>query len=101
MSNKGPRSKPGPHPGLDALADRQLAGLIAALRAEWERRGLSRWDVCRASGIREAHIKEMEAGVRPRPQWATLASYARALGLELRWELAEPGGAAPPEVVGP
>jgi DNA-binding XRE family transcriptional regulator len=59
--------------------------LIAALRAERERLGLSLADVAERSGIDRAAIHKLEIGLNKNPTMATLVRYARALGAEITW----------------
>jgi DNA-binding phage protein len=61
--------------------------LIAALRAERERQGLSLGDVAERSGMDRAAIHKLEIGVSRNPTLATLNRYADALGVRLEWSL--------------
>ncbi len=61
--------------------------LIAALRAERERQGLSLADVAERSGMDRAAIHKLEIGVSRNPTLATLNRYAEALGVRVDWSL--------------
>jgi DNA-binding phage protein len=61
--------------------------LIAALRAERERQGLSLADIAERSGMDRAAIHKLEIGVSGNPTLATLNRYAEALGVRVEWSL--------------
>jgi ribosome-binding protein aMBF1 (putative translation factor) len=68
-------------------ADEALLGVLASLRRERERQGLSLTDVMERTKIDRATISKLENGKIPNPTYATLRAYARALGLRLGWTL--------------
>jgi DNA-binding phage protein len=61
--------------------------LVAALRAERERQGLSLADIAERTGMDRAAIHKLEIGVSRNPILATLNRYANALGVQLEWSL--------------
>ena len=61
--------------------------LIAVLRAERERQGLSLADVAERTGIDRAAIHKLEIGANTNPTQATLTRYAGALGARIEWNL--------------
>jgi DNA-binding phage protein len=70
--------------GRAVLAARKLAQeMLARLRAERERRGLSLADMMRLTGMSRESISRLENDPAPNPTMLTLARYATALGLEL------------------
>jgi len=66
-----------------ATADSELAALLAALKAERERRNVSLTEMRERTGIDRATISKVENGHVPNPTWATLRAYAGALGLRV------------------
>jgi hypothetical protein len=66
---------------------RPFRELIAALRAERERQGLSLADVAARTGMDRAAIHKLEIGLNSNPTHATLTRYACALGAEIEWHL--------------
>jgi DNA-binding XRE family transcriptional regulator len=66
---------------------RPFRDLIAALRAERERQGLSLADMAERTGIDRAAIHKLEIGVNTNPTLATLSRYAGALGARIEWDL--------------
>ena len=70
---------------------RPFAELIAALKAERERNGLSLSDVAERSGMDRAAIHKLEIGLNKNPTAATLARYADALGKTISWKLSDAG----------
>lgn len=72
---------------LDALRD-----VVAALKAERLRLGLSLTEVGRRSGIGKANLSRLENERDPNPTIDTLMRYAAALDREIRIDL----GATPP-----
>jgi ribosome-binding protein aMBF1 (putative translation factor) len=66
---------------------RPFGDLIAALRAERERQGLSLSDVAKRTGMERAAIHKLEIGLNSNPTHATLARYATALGTRIEWQL--------------
>jgi DNA-binding Xre family transcriptional regulator len=74
--------------------DPELAGALAALRAERERQGLSLSDLSERSGIDRATLSKLETGKVPNPTVSTLHAVAKALNKRLSWLLVdEPAGA--------
>ena len=71
----GPRAPPGQPRARRSAIPR----LIAALRAERERQGLSLADLAERTGIDRAAIHKLEIGVNTNPTLATLSRYAGAL----------------------
>ena len=63
--------------------DETLLTLVATLRTERERQGLSLADVVRLSGVNLSTISRLELGKIPNPTYGTLRAYAEALGLGL------------------
>jgi DNA-binding phage protein len=61
--------------------------LVAALRAERERQGLSLADIADRTGMDRAAIHKVEIGVSRNPTLATLNRYAEALGVRIEWSL--------------
>jgi DNA-binding XRE family transcriptional regulator len=74
-----------------ARPDPDAAPILAALRGERERQGLSLADVAERSGIDRATISKLENGHLANPTLATLTRYAAALGKQVRLELVEAG----------
>jgi hypothetical protein len=68
---------------------RPFADLIAALRAERERQGLSLADVAARSGMDRAAVHKLEIGLNKNPTAETLNRYAEALGKEIHWVMAD------------
>lgn len=66
-----PRTRPDP----------DLAALLASLRAERERLGLSLTDMSERTGMDRSMLSKFENGHTPNPSWAMLRAYARAMGL--------------------
>jgi ribosome-binding protein aMBF1 (putative translation factor) len=66
---------------------RPFRELIAALRAERERQGLSLADLAERTGMDRAAIHKLEIGLNLNPTYATLARYATALGTRIEWNL--------------
>jgi DNA-binding phage protein len=64
-----------------------LSALVAALRAERERQGLSLTDIAERTGMDRAAVHKLEIGLNKNPTCATLQRYADALGLQIAWEL--------------
>jgi DNA-binding XRE family transcriptional regulator len=60
--------------------DRPFGELLAALRSERERQGLSLADIAQRSGMDRAAIHKLEIGLNKNPTWTTVARYADALG---------------------
>ena len=74
--------------------DPELAGALAALRAERERQGLSLADVSERTGIDRATLSKLETGKVANPTVGTLRTLALALNKRLIWSLVdEPAGA--------
>ena len=61
--------------------------MIAALRAERERQGLSLADIAERTGMDRAAIHKLEIGLNSNPTYATLTRYATALGTRIEWHL--------------
>ena len=80
-------------------ADRPFGGLIAALRTERERQGLSLTDVAGRSGMDRAAVHKLEIGLNKNPTADTLTRYAGALGKRIEWTVTDrtegPPAAAP------
>ena len=72
---------------------RPFRELIAALRAERQRQGLSLADLAERTGMDRAAIHKLEIGLNSNPTYATLTRYATALGSRIEWQLKTiPGG---------
>jgi transcriptional regulator with XRE-family HTH domain len=71
-----------------ATPDPELAALLAALKAERERRNVSLTEMHERTGIDRATISKVENGHIPNPTWATLRAYAGALDLTIAVSLA-------------
>jgi ribosome-binding protein aMBF1 (putative translation factor) len=69
------------------VADEALLSLLAELRAERERQGLSLTDVMALTRIDRATINKLENGKVPNPTYSTLKAYAKALGMRLAFNL--------------
>jgi ribosome-binding protein aMBF1 (putative translation factor) len=65
--------------------DEALWELLAALRLERERQGLTLADVAARTQIDSTTISKLENGRLPNPTYSTLRALARALGLRLGW----------------
>jgi transcriptional regulator with XRE-family HTH domain len=61
--------------------------VVAALRAERERQGLSLADIADRTGMDRAAIHKLEIGVNKNPTLATLSQYAEAIGVRIEWSL--------------
>jgi DNA-binding phage protein len=66
---------------------RPFRELIAALRAERERQGLSLADLAERTGMDRAAIHKLEIGLNSNPTYTTLTRYASALGTRIEWHL--------------
>jgi hypothetical protein len=78
------------HFRVDVVAsDPAFSELLAALRLERERLGLSLGEVARRTGIDTGDLSRLENGKDPDPSSSTLRRYARALGKRLSWSLEE------------
>ena len=66
---------------------RPFRELIAALRSERERQGLSLADVAARTGMDRGAIHKLEIGLNSNPTHATLTRYASALGTRIEWHL--------------
>jgi DNA-binding phage protein len=66
---------------------RPFRELIAALRAERERQGLSLADLAKRTGMDRAAVHKLEIGLNSNPTHATLMRYATALGARIEWQL--------------
>jgi hypothetical protein len=66
---------------------RPFRELIAALRAERQRQGLSLADLAERTGMDRAAIHKLEIGLNRNPTFATLHRYAGALGARIEWDL--------------
>jgi hypothetical protein len=64
---------------------RPFGKLIAGLRAERERQGLSLADLAERTGMDRAAIHKLEIGLNSNPTYATLTRYAGALGARIEW----------------
>jgi DNA-binding phage protein len=67
--------------------ERPFRALIAALRAERERQGLSLAELAERAGMDRAAIHKLEIGLNRNPTFATLDRYAHALGARIQWGL--------------
>lgn len=67
--------------------DEALWEVLAALRLERERQGLTLADVSARTKIDPTTISKLENGRLPNPTYSTMRTYARALGLRLGWML--------------
>jgi hypothetical protein len=63
--------------------------LLAALRLERERLGLTLTEVSRRTGIDTGDLSRLENGKVHDPRSSTLSRYARALGKRLSWSLVD------------
>ena len=68
---------------------RPFAGLIALLRAERGRQGLSLADVAARAGMDRAAVHKLEIGLNKNPTAETLNRYAAALGKRIGWTIAD------------
>jgi transcriptional regulator with XRE-family HTH domain len=95
------------HPGPDELIERgeidepvphgqvmELLNLVAQIRSERERKGLSLTDVSESSGLTRPAISRIENGWNANPTLDTLFRYAAAVGLHV--ELSTVQGPPPP-----
>jgi ribosome-binding protein aMBF1 (putative translation factor) len=69
------------------VADGPLLDMLAALRRERERQGLSLTDVMERSRIDRATVNKLENGKIPNPTYSTVKAYAKALGMRVAWTL--------------
>jgi transcriptional regulator with XRE-family HTH domain len=69
--------------------DPALLELLAALRRQRERLGLSLSEVSRRSGIDTGDLSRLENGKIHDPRSSTLSRYASALGKRLSWSLVD------------
>lgn len=60
-----------------------LLNLVASLRLERERQGLSLAEVCERTRMNVSTVNRLELGKVANPSYETLTALARALGLEL------------------
>ncbi|CAN5911419.1 hypothetical protein BH23PLA1_BH23PLA1_08720 [soil metagenome] len=63
-----------------AEADAETLAMLASLRQERERQGLSLADMAERTGIDSATLSRLETGRQPNPTISTLKRYAAALG---------------------
>ena len=70
-------------------ADDALLMMVATLRTERERQGLSLADIAARTGMDRSMVSRLELGKIPNPTYQTLRSYAHALGKQLGWALGE------------
>ena len=71
--------------GVAAHRDRLEGELVAHRLAEIRKaHGLSQQDVARAMGVTQSRVSRIESGDIARSELATIASYVRALGGDLR-----------------
>ncbi len=70
-----------------ATADDDLLDLLAALKLERERQGLSLADMQARTKIDRSALSKIETGKVPNPTWATLRAIAKALGMRIRWSV--------------
>jgi ribosome-binding protein aMBF1 (putative translation factor) len=71
-----------------AESDPELLRVLATLRRERRRQGLSLSDVAVRTGISKTALSRLESGKVMDPTVAMLRSYARALGKRLLWSVA-------------
>jgi transcriptional regulator with XRE-family HTH domain len=72
-------------PGRGMSHATEVAALIADLKAERVRQGLSQWDVAIRSGLDERAVRNLETGKSVAPFCRTLLAYGAVLGLKLSW----------------
>jgi hypothetical protein len=75
------------HFRVEVVARPPVLELLAALRLERERLGLTLSEVSRRTGIDTGDLSRLENGKVPDPRTSTLTRYARALGKRLAWSL--------------
>jgi Helix-turn-helix domain len=68
---------------------RPFGDLIAALRAERERQGLSLADIAGRSGMDRAAVHKLEIGLNKNPTAETLNRYVGALGKRIEWAVTD------------
>ena len=73
--------------GASGPPERPFRELIAALRAERERQGLSLADLAQRAKMDRSAVHKLEIGLNRNPTFATLSRYARALGTRIEWHL--------------
>lgn len=73
-----------------AALDEKLLDLLATLRAERERQGLSLADVVERTGLNLSTVSRLELGKVPNPTYGTLRAYAEALGMSLEIAAVKP-----------
>jgi transcriptional regulator with XRE-family HTH domain len=81
-----------------ATPDPELAAMLAGLKAERERRGVSLTEMHERTGLDRATISKVENGHVPNPTWATSRAYTRALGLKIVTDLVPLPSATPGDV---
>lgn len=69
------------------MPDGTLLETLAALRAERERLGLSLADVSRLTHVDKATLSKLENGRVANPTYATIRTYAGALGKRVAWRI--------------
>jgi len=67
--------------------DEPLWEVLAALRLERERQGLTLAEVSARTKIDQTTISKLENGRLPNPTYSTMRTYAHALGLRLGWTM--------------
>jgi ribosome-binding protein aMBF1 (putative translation factor) len=67
--------------------DEPLWEVLAVLRLERERQGLTLADVSARTKIDQTTISKLENGRLPNPTYSTMRTYAHALGFRLRWTM--------------
>jgi DNA-binding phage protein len=65
-------------------AEASARDVVARLKEERERRGLSLADILERTGMSREALSRLENNAAPNPTLRTLARYAAAVGLELR-----------------
>jgi transcriptional regulator with XRE-family HTH domain len=70
-----------------ATADPDLLELLASLRAERERQGLSLGDIEARTGIARANLSNLENGKVHNPTWTTLRLYSKAICAPIQWTI--------------
>jgi transcriptional regulator with XRE-family HTH domain len=72
---------------------KRVRGVVDALKARRQRRGLSLADLARLTGIAKPNLSRLENSIHSTPTLDTLERYARAVGMTVRIELADASAA--------
>ncbi len=70
-----------------AVPDDSLLAMLAALRAERERQGLSLADVAERTRMDKVTLSKLETGKTANPTYLTIRTYAQALGKRIAWRV--------------